>query len=106
MVTSVEAIETHLDKITVCESPVFILRDIEEGIAVTNGLFDALQLDTIPMLTVYGSNAFAPETMKMASQAETRASVADYYISQEDDRGITKRADFPTTASSPFCRQN
>ena len=95
LVTSVEAIETHLDKITVCESPVFILRDIEEGIAVTNELFDALQLDTIPMLTVYGSNAFAPETMKMASQAETRASVADYYISQEDDRGITKRADFP-----------
>lgn len=95
LLTSVEAIETHLDKITVCESPVFILRDIKDGVATANEYLARLDLETIPMLTVYGSNAFAPEMMKMASQAETRASVADYYISQEDDRGVTKREDFP-----------
>lgn len=95
LVTSINAIHSHLDKVTVRESPVFILRDIEDGIAAANERFETLGLNTMPMLTVYGSNAFNPQTMKMASQIGTRASVADYYICQEDNRGITKRADFP-----------
>lgn len=95
LVTSIAAIHSHLDKVTVRESPIFILRDIEDGIAAANERFETLGLNTMPMLTVYGSNAFNPQTMKMASQIGTRASVADYYICQEDNRGITKRADFP-----------
>lgn len=95
LVASVEAIENHLDKITVHESPVFILRDVKDGIAAANESLQRLNLDTLPMLTVYGNNAFSPERMKRASQIGTRASIADYYISQEDDRGVTKREDFP-----------
>lgn len=95
LLVSVEAIENHLDKITVHESPVFILRDVKGGIAAANESLQRLNLDTLPMLTVYGSNAFSPETMRMAKEIGTRASIADYYISQEDDRGVTKCDDFP-----------
>lgn len=90
-----EILETNLNKFTVRESPTFILRDIEYSIAATNKHFESLGLHTMPLLTVYGKNGIDPEIVEMASQVETRPSVADFCISQEDHLGVTKRVDFP-----------
>lgn len=92
---SIENIEANLGKVMVRQRPVFILRDIKDSIAETNRCFEALGLDTMPRLTVYGNNAFDPRNMKLARDVETRSDAADYYMSQEDNRGITKNSDFP-----------
>lgn len=92
---SLNTIENNLDKFMVRESPILIIRDIEDSIAATNRHFESLGLNTMPLLTVYGKNGIDPEIVEMASQVETRPSIADFCISQEDHLGITRKADFP-----------
>lgn len=94
-VMTMKNIEDNLGKITVEESPVLILRDVKDGAAAAISCLDSLGLYNIPLLTMYGKHFFDPEYMKLAAQVETRDVAADYYISQEDGKGVSQAADFP-----------
>ncbi len=94
-VKTIEDIENGLGKITVEESPTVILRDIKDGAAAANRRLESLGLDNISLLAVYGQHAIDPEHMKLAAQVETRDVAADYYMSKEDDKGVSQAADFP-----------
>lgn len=92
-ITRADRIEERLNKFSIKENPAFIIRDIDASIAETNEAFESLPLDTMPLLTIYARDGYSKEHLEKMRKRESRAAVAEIYISQEDHLAVSERKD-------------
>lgn len=86
-----------LGKMQLLESPLFVLKDISDGIDEAHHFFDQWGIDGQNYLAIYSKgDMFRAESLENIRHAASRPETAEYYICREDTAAVSLQKNFPT----------